>query len=280
MRLVTYEAQGFVGVGVKVREGVIATPYASMLDFIRSGEEGIAAATSAAGRGRPIRDFRLLAPIANPGKLLFLGYNYLSHIDENPSGARPAYPHFWSKLSSAIVGPRQNIIKPYPECQLDSEVELGVIIGRTAKKVTREAALDHVFGYTVVNDVSARDIQYTDDQLTAGKGCDTFCPLGPEIVLTDEIPDPQALHISSSVNGELRQQASTKEMLIDVASVIAFISRHITLHPGDLIATGTSAGATVFADPPRSYLMPGDEVVMKIDEIGELTNFIVAGWDQ
>ncbi len=279
MRLVTYEAQGTIGVGVKVEDGVIATSYSSMLDFIKSGEEAIAAAKSVVGQSKPIQDFKLLAPIHNPGKLLFLGVNYISHLDEFPAAILPTYPHFFSKLPSAIIGPGQYIIKPYPDCKLDYEVELAVIIGKTAKKVTRETALEHVFGYTISNDVSARDIQFTDNQLNAGKGCDTFCPLGPEIVLRDEITNPQVLNLSTYVNGELRQKTSTNQMLFDVATIIEFLSRHITLYPGDLISTGTPAGVSYFTTPPIPFLNPGDTVTVKIDEIGELTNYIVAGWD-
>jgi 2-keto-4-pentenoate hydratase/2-oxohepta-3-ene-1,7-dioic acid hydratase in catechol pathway len=161
--------------------------------------------------------------------------------------------------------------------QVDYEVELAIVIGKTTRGVAREEALNHVFGYTVVNDVSARDVQFRDNQMTTGKGFDTFCPLGPEIVLTDEIPDPQALRVASYVNGERRQSSPTSDMLFDVATLIAFYAQHITFYPGDIITTGTPAGVGTFRKPPL-YLRPGDSVTVEVDAIGRLTNPVTAGW--
>ena len=214
-----------------------------------------------------------MRPSPAPSKLLFSGLNYRSHTEENPGAVLPTYPQFFAKLPSAIIGPGEAIVLPTPETQVDYEVELAVVIGRT----TRDRALDHVFGYTVVNDVSARDVQFRDNQITTGKGFDTFCPMGPEIVLRDEIPDPQALHVASYVNGERRQSSATGDMLFDVPTLIVFVSAHITLYPGDIISTGTPAGVGAFRNPP-AYLQPGDVVAVEVDAIGRLTNPVVAGW--
>jgi 2-keto-4-pentenoate hydratase/2-oxohepta-3-ene-1,7-dioic acid hydratase in catechol pathway len=245
-----------------------------MLDLIRAGP-GAVAETHAAPL--PLEGCRLLAPLPAPSKLLFCGLNYRSHTEENPGAVLPTYPQFFAKLPSAIIGPGEAIVLPAPETQVDYEVELAVVIGRTTRGVTRDRVLDHVFGYTVVNDVSARDVQFRDNQITTGKGFDTFCPMGPEIVLRDEIPDPQALHVASYVNGERRQDSSTGDMLFDVPTLIAFVSAHITLYPGDIISTGTPAGVGAFRTPP-AYLQPGDVVAVEVGAIGRLTNPVVAGW--
>jgi 2-keto-4-pentenoate hydratase/2-oxohepta-3-ene-1,7-dioic acid hydratase in catechol pathway len=270
---VRYEHAGSTGIGVKGVNGVVPVPYADMIDAIRAG----AAALRQAADGAFVRDYRPLAPLPSPGKLLFSGLNYRSHKEENPSATLPASPLFFAKLPSAVTGPGEPIVIPRPENQVDYEVELAVVIGTTARGVTEDRALDYVFGYTVVNDVSARDVQFADNQITTGKGYDSFCPMGPEIVLPDEIPDPSRLHVASYVNGEQRQSSSTDDMLFTVPRLIAFLSAHITLHPGDVISTGTPAGVGCFRKPP-SYLKPGDVVDVEVDRIGRLSNPVVAGW--
>ncbi|WP_376795792.1 fumarylacetoacetate hydrolase family protein [Thermogemmatispora sp.] len=277
MKVVTYEHEGRRGVGLLVRNGVIPTDYSDMLTFLRSGEEALAAARTALTSGRLLRHPRLLAPLATPGKMLFSGVNYRSHLEENPTAVLPEYPQVFAKLPSAIIGPEEAIILPTPESQVDYEVELAVVIGKTARKVARAEALNYVFGYTVVNDVSARDVQFRDQQITTGKGYDTFCPLGPVIVTADEIPDPQRLRLASFVNGEQRQAATTAEMIFGVAELIAFLSAHITLYPGDVLSTGTPAGVGCFRQPPL-YLKEGDCVEVEVEAIGRLKNTVVRGW--
>jgi 2-keto-4-pentenoate hydratase/2-oxohepta-3-ene-1,7-dioic acid hydratase in catechol pathway len=210
-----------------------------------------------------------------PGKIVCVGLNYLDHIRE--SGAEPpAEPLIFAKFPSAVIGAGDPI--PIDESltkRVDWEVELAVVIGRTARRVERAAALDHVFGYTVANDVSARDLQFGDGQWVRGKSLDGFCPLGPEVVTADEIPDPQALALRTTVNGEVMQDSSTAEMVFGVAELIAFCSRSFTLEPGDVMLTGTPWGCGEFMDPPRS-LHPGDVVEVSIEGIGSLRNPVVA----
>jgi 2-keto-4-pentenoate hydratase/2-oxohepta-3-ene-1,7-dioic acid hydratase in catechol pathway len=232
------------------------------------------------GDGRPLGGVKLLAPVARPGKIFGSGINYASHKTENPAAVFPSEPGYFSKLPSSVIGPADAIVLPFPEAQVDYEVELGVVIGKTARGVSRDEALEHVLGYTVINDVSARAVQFKEpgaQWITHGKGFDTFCPMGPWIALTDEVPDPQRLRVRSYVNGERRQDASTDEMLFPVAMLIEYWSKHITLEPGDVLSTGTPAGCGTFRTPPL-WLQPGDEVTVEVDAIGKLTNPVVAGW--
>ncbi|MCL4289100.1 MAG: fumarylacetoacetate hydrolase family protein [Thermoleophilia bacterium] len=291
MRLVTYALNGESAVGVKLPGGVADSGYSSMLDLIRGGEpalERVRRRTTEAERsGSLIRPERILAPIPRPGKLLFAYVNFYSvveafkDVDLVEEISIPQAASFFSKLPTSVIGPGDAVVKPYPDCELDYSVELGVVIGKTAKKIGPENALEYVFGYTVCHDVSARDIELRRNpwfDTTFGKGCDTFCVLGPEIVLRDEIPDPSRLHLSSSVNGEPRQSESAAGMIFDVQHQIAAITEFVTLEPGDIVSGGTPAeGLGMLMDPPR-WLEPGDEVTVEIDRIGKLTNPVAAGW--
>ena len=277
MRLVTYTAQGRTGVGVRVDGGIADAGYATMIDLIVAGGAGLERASGAAERGQVVEGAKVLAPIPRPGKVLCSGINYGSHKEENPDAVLPEEPFFFSKLPSAVIGPDEPIVIPTRETQTDYEVELALVIGRRAKNVDEGAALDYVFGYTVLNDVSARDIQFKDSQLTLGKGVDTFAPLGPEIVTADEIPDPAALHVASYLNGEQMQSSPTSEMLFTPARLLASLTAIVTLDPGDVVTTGTPAGVGCFRDPPV-YLQPGDEITVEVDAVGRLTNPVAAGW--
>jgi 2,4-didehydro-3-deoxy-L-rhamnonate hydrolase len=277
MRLVTYAAGDRTRVGVRVDAGVADAGYETMLDLIAAGEAGLERARAAAERAEPIKGAMLLAPVPAPGKILCSGINYASHKDENPDAVMPEEPFFFAKLPSAVIGPGEPIVIPTPVTQTDYEVELALVIGRPAKTVDEDAALDYVFGYTVLNDVSARDIQFKDSQLTLGKGVDTFAPLGPEIVTADEIPDPAALHVASYLNGEQMQSSPTSEMLFTPARLLASLTAIVTLDPGDVVTTGTPAGVGCFRDPPV-YLQPGDEITVEVDAVGRLTNPVAAGW--
>lgn len=280
MRLVCYQEGEGSRVGV-VRDGqVFATPYSDVMEVIRAGGDTRRVAEGLPAAGRPAESVKRLAPLRRPGKIFGSGINYASHKEENPAAVMPAEPGYFSKLPSSIIGPGDPIVLPYPQCQADYEVELAVIIGRAARRVSQRAALDYVFGYTVLDDVSARDVQFKDplqQWITHGKGFDTFCPLGPEIALRDEIPDPSRLRVRSYVNGELRQDAPTAEMLFPVPVLIEYWSRYITLEPGDILSTGTPAGCGTFRVPPL-WLQPGDEVTVEVDAIGRLSNPVVAGW--
>jgi 5-carboxymethyl-2-hydroxymuconate isomerase len=216
----------------------------------------------------------LAAPL-RPGKIVAIGLNYLDHIRESKL-PQPERPLVFAKFPSSVTGPNDPIVVDVELTkQVDWEVELGVVVGRRMRDVPPDAALEHVFGYTVGNDVSARDVQFSESQWTRGKSFDTFCPLGPVVVTRDEIPDPQALRLRTRVNGELLQDSSTSEMVFGVAELLAFCSRSFTLEPGDLLLTGTPWGCGYFMDPPRS-LEIGDVVECEVERIGVLRNAVAA----
>jgi 2-keto-4-pentenoate hydratase/2-oxohepta-3-ene-1,7-dioic acid hydratase in catechol pathway len=220
---------------------------------------------------RPLDEVRLLAPLPNPPKIVAIGLNYMDHCREQNVPV-PDKPLVFAKFPSSIIGPGEDIVWDTALTQqVDYEAELGVVIGRRARRVSIEQALDHVLGYTIVNDVSARDIQFPDKQWVRGKSLDTFCPVGPVVVTAGEIPDPQALSIKCLINGQPMQDSSTSEMIFGVRELIARLSRSFTFEPGDLIATGTPAGVGVFRKPPV-YLHDGDTVVIEIQGIGRLQN--------
>lgn len=277
MRLVTFAADGGTGVGVLREGGIAPAPFADMLDLIRGGDAALASIRGAARAGPLMRGARVLAPIPRPRKLLFCGINYRSHQQEDPGAKLPVEPFFFSKLPSAVIGPGEPIVVPSPASQVDPEVELAVVIGRRSRSLDEASALDAVFGYTLVNDVSARDVQFKDAQITLGKGFDTFCPMGPSLVTRDEIPDPSRLRLTCTVNGEVRQNEGTAGMLFAVARLLAILTQHITLDPGDVVSTGTPAGVGLFRTPPI-FLRPGDRVTVSCPSIGELTNPVVGRW--
>lgn len=292
MRIVQYESGGLTGCGVEVDGQVYATGYADTLSLIRDGERGLEAATAA--DGEPVEVDRLLAPLTNPGKIFGSGVNYRSHGDEEPGFVFPDEV-VWDfiKVASAIIGPGEAIVIPPADdvirrfaggaatfgehgFAVDYEVEFGVVIGTRAKNVRRDDALDHVFGYTVINDVGARSVQFHNGQRDLGKNFDTFCPMGPCIVTRDELPNWEGVRIQSLVNGELRQDALVGEQIGPPPVAIEWLSSIITLEPGDCLMTGTPAGCGTFKDPPR-FLEPGDVVTVSASGIGELTNPVVAG---
>jgi 5-carboxymethyl-2-hydroxymuconate isomerase len=222
---------------------------------------------------QPLTGAQPIAPIM-PGKIVAIGLNYFDHIRE-AGMETPKQPLVFTKFTSSVIGDGAAITFDRELTQrVDWEVELAVVIGRTMRNVSRAAALDHVFGYTVGNDVSARDLQFGDGQWVRGKSLDTFCPLGPVIVTRDELPDPQALKLRTRVNGETVQDSSTAEMVFAVDELLAFCSRSFTLDPGDVVLTGTPWGCGEFMDPPRS-LQGGDTVEVEVDGIGTLTNVVV-----
>ena len=219
---------------------------------------------------QPLASVTLGAPIPEPRKVIGVGRNYREHARELGNEA-PTEPVLFAKFATSVIGPEEPILIPSAAKQVDYEAELGVVIGSRASEVSAATALEHVAGYTCLNDVSARDLQFPPVQWTRGKAIDTFCPLGPHLVTRDEIPDPQALRIRCWLNGEVMQDSSTAEMIFSVADLVSFISQTITLLPGDIIATGTPPGVGVARTPPR-FLQPGDEVTVEIERIGRLTN--------
>src|SRR5579884_4416893 len=222
----------------------------------------------------PSRDAYWFAPVPRPGKIVCIGLNYHDHANELDL-AVPQAPAIFSKFSSCVIAPGEPVLIPEGSEQLDYEAELAVVIGRRASHVSADRAYDHVLGYTAFNDVTARDFQFSDVQWQRGKSCDTFAPMGPTIVTTDEIPDPHTLAITLTVNGAVMQESNTSEMIFRVPELIVYITRSITLEPGDVIATGTPAGVGYGRKPPV-FLAAGDAMEVHIDGIGELGNPIVA----
>ena len=215
-----------------------------------------------------------MLPIERPGKIVCVGLNYRDHAEEQ--GAElPAEPLLFAKFPNALIGPGEPIVIPPLVTKCDYEAELGVVIGSRVKNVSKENAFEAVLGYLCANDVSARDLQFSDGQWTRGKSVDTFCPVGP-LVAADEISDPHDLRIRAIVSGEVLQDSTTANLIFGVDEVIAHATKTMTLEPGDLILTGTPAGVGVFRDPPR-LLQPGDEVTIEIEGVGSLTNPVVAG---
>jgi 5-carboxymethyl-2-hydroxymuconate isomerase len=267
MRVARLRTPGGAPVAALERDGVLHPLEGDLPAVLDGGSAAFAPA------GEPVADAVRLAPVA-PGKVVAIGLNYLDHIRE--SGLEPpTAPLVFAKFPSSIVGPEAPIRIPRALTQrVDWEVELAVVIGRAARGVAVEDALDHVFGYTVANDVSARDLQFADGQWVRAKSIDSFCPIGPVVVTADEVPDPQAMRLRCRVNGELVQDATTGLMVFGVAELISFCSRSFALEPGDVLLTGTPWGCGEFMDPPRS-LRHGDVVECEIEGIGTLRNPVV-----
>jgi 2-keto-4-pentenoate hydratase/2-oxohepta-3-ene-1,7-dioic acid hydratase in catechol pathway len=220
----------------------------------------------------PQKRVRLLAPIGTPGRNVFcLGRNYADHAAER-GAAVPEHPVYFTKPDTAVVGPGDDVIHHAVTKELDYEVELAVVIGAGGRDIARDGALGHVFGYTIINDVTARDLQKRHNQWFKGKSLDTFCPMGPVLVTADEIPDPQALAISMRVNGQLRQQSHTSKMIFPVAQCIEVLSLGMTLLPGDIIATGTPDGVGAATG---NFLKAGDRMEAEVEGIGVLANKVV-----
>lgn len=232
-------------------------------------------ASSIENSSESLEDVQYLNPIVPPANLMAIGFNYLDHINE-AKVAEPENPIVFAKFTNSLNDPYGHIvIDPRLTEKGDYEVELAVVIGASTKGVSEADALSCVFGYTIANDVSARDWQRADGQFDRSKSFDTFCPVGPWITTADEVPDPQGLPLRSLVNGELRQDSSTKEMLFSVAYLIHYLARGMTLEPGDVILTGTPHGVGSVMDPPR-YLEPGDVVTCEIEGLGRIENEVVA----
>ena len=212
-------------------------------------------------------------PVPDPDKILCLGVNYREHAAEAQQEL-PAVPMFFAKFRNSLIGPTSPILLPRVSRQIDYEGELAVIIGTRCKDVPEQEALQYVAGYTIMHDVSARDLQMQTSQWTAGKALDTFAPMGPGIVLASDIPDPQTLMLTTRVNGQVVQHDSTANMLFSVATSIAFLSCLMTLEPGDIIATGTPSGVGFKRTPPL-FLQEGDVVEVEIERIGRIRNLVI-----
>ena len=221
----------------------------------------------------PLAGARLRAPIARPPKITCVGLNYADHAREQGIEA-PETPVFFLKSANTITGPGDPIRLPPNTAQPDYEAELAVVIGKGGSRIPRERAWEHVGGYTILNDVTARDMQHGDKQWFRGKSCDTFAPTGPWIVTPDEIPDPHALAISLTLNGQTMQDSSTSNLIHKIDFLISYLSQSLTWEPGDIISTGTPPGVGVFRKPPV-FIKAGDEIAVTVERIGTLTNPVV-----
>jgi 2-keto-4-pentenoate hydratase/2-oxohepta-3-ene-1,7-dioic acid hydratase in catechol pathway len=234
---------------------------AATMDAVRAITEWVTVPASSA---------RLHAPISDPGKFICIGLNYSDHAAEAGVPV-PKEPPIFAKFANAILDPGEPILRPRGSSQLDWEVELGVVIGRPARHVPKDKALDYVYGYTIINDVSARDFQMTTSQWMAGKIFETAAPIGPYIADTSEVPDPHVLSLKTWVNGKQMQNGNTKAFIFDVRYVISFLSNLMTLSPGDIIATGTPPGVGL-GMKPQVWLQPGDVCRMEISGLGTIEN--------
>jgi acylpyruvate hydrolase len=248
----------------------------SALEFVVAALESYDAPdVRRAGLVEPRRRVRLCAPVPRPGKILAVARNYPAHASERGSAEPPVEPTLFLKATSAVIGPEDEIVIPAAATCVDYEGELAVVIGRAARRVPIQNALEYVAGYCAANDVSARDFQGTRGQHFIGKSCDAFAPLGPALVTADEIADPQDLAIRTVVSGVQRQSARTKEMQFPIAQLIAFASDLMTLEPGDVLLTGTPAGVGAASHPPR-WLRDGDVVEVEVERVGRICNYVRA----
>lgn len=276
MKLLRFDDNGTARLGVVRGDDIVVLDgWASMLAIIAGGAEALADVArqrDAARRTAPLKSARLLAPIERPGKYLAIGMNYARHLEEAKRLGQPTpSQQFWfNKQTSCIAGPFDDI-EPGVTQMLDYEAELGVVIGKPAKGVSEADAKAHVFGYVVANDVSARDWQRHSPTFTMGKSFDTHGPIGPWIVTADEIADPHALKILCLVNGEVRQDSDTSQLIYNIWQQIAYLSTAFTLEPGDLLATGTPEGVGVGMTPP-TFLKPGDVVRCEVEGVGAIEN--------
>ena len=288
MRLVTYREEGVVRLGAISGDQVIAldTVAPDMLTLIERGDEGLSRAKAAIQRAAHVTPLakvdQLLAPIPRPRQnVICLGMNYVAHaIESDRARGRepklPEFPVFFTKAAHTVCGQEDSVpLDPNVTTQLDYEVELAFVVGRSGKNISREHALDYIFGYTIVNDVSARDLQGRHQQFFKGKSLDRGCPMGPVLVTADEIPDPSKLGIRLRLNGETRQDSHTGDLIFDVPAIIEYFSLGTTLEPGMVFATGTPAGVGLGRTPP-AYMKPGDVMEAEIDSIGVLRNTVVA----
>lgn len=283
MRFVTFETRG------QARPGVFSTGdtildlsslgFSSLVSMIEAGEEGRAKVQKFVGE-KPesaqhhLTKVKLLAPIPKPRKLICVGLNYRDHAAE--TGAKiPDVPTIFNKFATAVIGPGEKVVLPKVSKAPDYEAEFAFVIGVGGRHIRANDWAKHVFGYTIVNDVTARDYQRATTQWLMGKTFDTFAPMGPTIVTADEIKDPHSLDIQMVINDEVLQDSNTRELIFRVPDLIEFLSSVFTLEPGDVVSTGTPAGVGFVRKPPR-HLRAGDQMSVRIEQIGELNNPVVA----
>ena len=284
LKFVNFQLNNQIRLGVKVKNGIMDIAQVSdaySLGVPKTIEQIIAAGKSVTEKLQKYvestsflidEDNIVYAPcVTNPEKIICIGLNYLDHANESKMEI-PLSPVVFSKFSNALAGNKQEILLPINAKQFDYEAELVIVIGKTAESVSRENAMSYIFGYAIGNDLSARDLQFRTGQWLLGKTCDGFAPIGPYLVTADEV-NPSDLEISCRVNGELRQQGNTKNMIFDCAYIVSYLSHHMTLKPGDIIFTGTPSGVILgYPEGKRVWLKSGDEVSVSIEKIGTLIN--------
>jgi 2-keto-4-pentenoate hydratase/2-oxohepta-3-ene-1,7-dioic acid hydratase in catechol pathway len=304
MRLYTFQIDGTPRVGAEADGRLIdlqaahtartgapdGAPFGSMLDLILAGDAGLDLArqavafametdsSSSVPLSYDLSAVRVLAPLPRPGKILCSGVNYLGHLEENPGATLPDTPGFFAKLPSAVIGPGDPIVHPRMTTQLDYEVEFAAVIGKRIHRAGEDEAMGAAWGYTILHDVSARDVQFKapqNNQITLGKNFDTFAPLGPCIVTADELTAPHNVRLRTLVNGRVLQDGSTDQWVFSLPYLLSFLSQVMTLEPGDIVTTGTPAGVGVFRKPPV-FLQPGDVVRLEAEGIGTLENPVIA----
>lgn len=279
MKLSTFEMNGKKQVGVMKEDGVVSLnrllgkPQLSMMELVEKGlsyMKEIEPLIQTSESDYSLSEVELKAPLERPKKVVCVGNNYMDHCREQ-NVEPPKNPLIFSKWPSCVVGYDDDIVLPSESNQVDFEAELGVVFQNDGKYIAEENVVDHIFGYLALNDVSARDVQFSDGQWVRGKSYDTFIPTGPFIVTADEIEDPHNLSIKTTVNGQVLQDSNTKEMIFNINEIISYLSKGFTFEAGDLIATGTPHGVGVFRDP-QLFLEDGDNVTIEIEQMGQLTN--------
>jgi 2-keto-4-pentenoate hydratase/2-oxohepta-3-ene-1,7-dioic acid hydratase in catechol pathway len=281
MKLVTFRSGRGEHVGALSGDRLVdltdAGVAGTMLDLIRAGKAGLRRARQAVraanGSGKKLAGAKLLPPL-RPGKVLCCGINYASHADENPNARMPSEPFFFAKLPSSIAGPEDAIEVPAMSQQVDYEVEFSAVIGKRLSRASQDEVMPALFGYTLLNDVSARDVQFKDSQITIGKNFNRFAPIGPCIVTCDELATPGAVRLTTRLNGATMQDGNTSEWLFPLPRLISFLSQVMALEPGDLVTTGTPAGVGFFRKP-QVFMKAGDVIEIEAEGIGVLRNPIV-----
>ena len=282
MQFVTLQQEGYTEPAVIAGNEIIGLRQAgfeSMLQVVAGGGDALDrvqrwAYDPPARERHHLKTAVLVAPIPRPHKIICIGLNYRDHAEESKM-AIPQTPTVFSKYATSVIGPNAPIVLPKISTKPDYEAEFAVVIGKSGRHIAEADWRDHVFGYTIVNDVSARDFQMATTQWMIGKTFDTFCPMGPAIVTADEIEDPHNLNIALTINGETLQTSNTRNLIFTVPQLIAHLSSVFTLEPGDIISTGTPGGVGFARTPPR-WLLPGDEVSITVQGVGTLTNPVVA----
>lgn len=276
MRFITFEQGGTARPGVLADSSTVVDLSSlgnSLLELIADPELA-AKAKAAAGPKYKLADVKLLAPIPTPRKLICVGLNYREHAIETHTPI-PDTPTIFNKFATAVIGPGANIVLPKVSNSPDFEAELAFVIGKGGRHIKAEDWREHIFGYTLINDVSARDYQRATSQWLMGKTFDTFAPMGPWIMTADEIADPHNLAIQLEIDGEMMQNSNTNELIFKIPDLVAFLSSVFTLQPGDIVSTGTPSGVGM-ARTPKRFLKPNETVTVRIPAIGELTNRTVA----